>query len=292
MDYNKFFDKINLCNEGRCLFYKLNERLSVPSFKRSVYDGYDAFKKGNETFEHYVFDFASKENVLPEEMHLYLTVIYAEGALIKMEKLGIPDEYFYGSFHYVAVNCSELIKKRGICGLDIFELPWFRYSLEADLYYLGRLEYQIAKSEYDVDFGEYSIKKGDRVLFVHIPGNKPLTEEACTDSYSKALEFFGKYYGMEKLPCFCYTWILQPWIADVLSPTSNVIKFKNTFKLLETIQSIPHTFRFIFEDQYENIDDYPTDKPLRKVAVERRKNNEFIGYGVGVRLVTKDTYSK
>ena len=290
MDYNLFFDKINLPKEGRDLFWKINERISNDSFKSRVLDGYEAFKCGNEAFEAFVCSFAADEGLLPEEMHLYLTIIYAEAAKAQMNERGIPDSYFYGSFHGVGVNCALTLRKTGVVGLEMFELPWFRYSLNSELYLLGRLEFQVAKSEYDVEFEGYSVKKGDTVLFVHIPGSEPLTEEACKSSYLMALDFFGTYYGMKKLACFCYTWILQPWIADVLPPDCNVIKFKNSFKLLETIQSIPHTFRFIFDDQYDNIDDYPTDKPLRKAAVERRKNNEFIGYGVGVRLVTAETF--
>lgn len=290
MDYKIFFDKINLQKEGRDLFWKINERLCDSAFKSRIYEGFEKFKLGNESFERFLMSFSSEQNILPEQMHLYLTILYAENAKNKMETLGISDEYFFGCFHGVGTNCEKTLKKTGVVGLEMFELPWFRYSINAELFLLGRLEFQLARSEYDVDFGDYKVKKGDTVLFVHIPGSAPLTEEACKDSYLKAIDFFGTYYGMKNLPCFCYTWILQPWIADVVSSSSNIIKFKNSFRLLETVQSIPHTFRFIFDDQYDNIDDYPTDKPLRKAAVERRKNNEFIGYGVGVRLINKETF--
>lgn len=287
MDYNKFFSEIGLCDEGISTFKKIHKRISDCNFKASLYEGYKAFKAGNDEFEKFVLSFAKKETLFPEELHLYLTVIYAEAAYDKICELGIDVKHFYASFKDVATNCAKTKEKTGIAGLEIFELPWFRYSLNAELYLLGRLQFQVAKSEYSIEIDGYTVNKGDTVLFVHVPGSEPLTEEACNASYLSALDFFGKHFKMDKLVCFCYSWLLQPWVAEILSPTSNIVKFQKTFKLIETIQSIPHTFRFIFKDQFENVEDYPTDNPLRRTAVARRKSGELVGYGVGVRVITK-----
>ena len=290
MDYCKFFKEIDLCGEGVATFFKIHTKISDSDFKKSLYDGYDAFCKGNECFEKFVLEFAAREGFPAEEMHLYLTVIYAEAAYGLMKARGIPEEHFYRSFKDVARNCKKQIDETGIAGLEMFELPWFRYSIEANIYLLGRLQFQVAKSEYDYKIDGCEIKKGDTVLFVHVPGSDPLTEEACSAAYGMALDFFGKYYGMEKLICFCYSWLLQPWVEDVLAPTTNIIKFKKTFELIETNRSIPHTFRFIFKEQSDNFDDYPTDNSLRRTAVERAKRGDLVGYGVGVRVVTSSNF--
>ena len=290
IDYSKLFEKIGLNQEGVKLFFDINTRIKNEEFRNQVILGYDAFLAGNEAFEKFVRAFAEKENLDAEQMHLYLTVIYSEGAYNKMKERGIEDEHFYNSFKDVARNCAIVTEKTGKAGLEMFELPWFKYSLDANLYLLGRLQFQVAKSEYDITEDGFEIKKGDTVLFVHVPGTAPLTEEACNSSYKSALDFFGKYYGMSALPCFCYSWLLQPWLGEVLPEKTNIMKFKSTYKLIETIQSIPHTFRFIFDEQCDDPKLYPTDNPLRKLAVERLVRGDFIGYGVGVRIVTDKSF--
>ena len=74
-------------------------------------------------------------------MHLYLTILYAENAKNKMETLGISDEHFFGSFHGVGTNCEKTLKKTGVIGLEMFELPWFRYSINDEFFYLEGLNF-------------------------------------------------------------------------------------------------------------------------------------------------------
>ena len=188
-------------------------------------------------------------------------------------------------------NISDLCrgeeKKSGVYGIAPFDIPWFRYHFTTTLFQIGRLQYQIAKSEYDLEIDGISVKKGDTVIFLHIPGSAPFTPEICEESYSLALDFFKKYYGMDSLICFCYSWILQPWIKDTVSPHSNIASFSSTFRLLETKESLWHTFNFIFPNECDRLEDYPADTSVRRAALERKRNDKQIGYGVGVRVVRK-----
>ena len=291
MDYNKLFSGIGLSSEGVEIFYALHSRIGEEKFKNCVTEAYAAFQKGNDAFTEYIRSFSEAEDILPEPLLLYLHILFSEVAYNELSKLGIGEEYFYSSLLDLEEKCAHNKEEHGVYGVPVDEIPWFRYAMTATIFQLGRLQFQIAKSEYDIEIDGVSIRKGDTCYFVHVPGHAPLTEQACRESYEMALDFFGKYYGAENLMCFCYSWLLQPWIADVLKPDCNIIKFKNTFRLIETIESIPHTFRFIFPKQYEHLEDYPTDKPLRRAAVDRRKNGELVGYGVGVRLINKGVFA-
>ena len=108
MDYKIFFDKINLPKEGRELFWKINERLCDPAFKTRIYEGFEKFKLGNESFERFLMSFSSEQNILPEQMHLYLTILYAENAKNKMKALGISDEHFFGVSMALALTAKKL----------------------------------------------------------------------------------------------------------------------------------------------------------------------------------------
>ena len=291
MDYNKLFSNIALSREGVDIFNSLHSRIGNEEFKKGVARAYEAFKKGNDEFTEYALSFSKLWGDLPEHTLLYLHIIFSEAAYKELLSRGIGEEYFYSSLADLDEKCSHNKQEHGIYGIPAFEIPWFRYAMCATIFKLGRLQFQIAKSEYDINIDGVSIAKGDTCYFVHVPSGEPLTEESCLASYKTALEFFTKYYGVENMMCFCYSWLLQPWLDGVLRPDTNIIKFKNSFRLIETIESIPHTFRFIFMKQHESLDDYPTDNPLRKTAVDRRKRGEFIGYGVGVRLINKDLFA-
>ena len=289
MNYNKLFSGIGLSPEGVEIFNAYHSRIADKSFKEKVIEAYGAFKQGNGAFSEYALSFAKQEGVPAEQLLLYLHLVFSEAAYKELQLLGIEEKYFYSSLYDLEGKCAHNKEEHGIYGIPVDHIPWFRYAMIATIFTLGRLQFQIAKSEYDVEIDGVSIKKGDTCYFVHVPAGGPLTEQACLESYKRALEFFGKYYGVENMMCFCYSWLLQPWIDDVLKPDTNIIKFKSTFRLIETVESIPHTFNFIFPKQYESLEDYPTDNALRQAAVDRRRKGELVGYGVGVRLINKDT---
>jgi hypothetical protein len=176
-----------------------------------------------------------------------------------------------------------------VYGIAVADSAWYRYALEGNMFRFGRLQFQLARSEYSLVEDGLEIKTGDPVVFVHVPAGDSLSEEVCNASYKAALPFFKKHFGFDRLPCFCYSWLLQPWLDDVLAPHTNIIKFKATYRLIETIYSVNHTFMFIFPRSHNALDDYPVDNPLRREAIRRRRENEFIGYGVGVRVVGEDS---
>ena len=111
-------------------------------------------------------------------------------------------------------------------------------------------------------------------------------------SYERALAFAGKHFGVEKMICFCYSWTLQPWLLEKLDAETNIIKYQKSYEIIETIESLPHMFPFIFPKEYENLEDYPTDTTLRRVAIERKRKGGTIGYGVGVKLITKEMFER
>ena len=289
MNYEELLEKLNIDEEGRIIFRTLHYRTERDDFRQSIRDAYDAFLGGNDAFRAYVVSFAKDEYVPAEHMNLYLTIVLSEPARDKLRSMGMDDEVFYDSLSDVNSVCLRYKAKAGIYGIDVNDANWYRYALEGTMFRFGRLQFQLAKSEYSLVEDGVEIKRGEPVLFVHVPAGDSLSEEACNASYKAALPFFKKYFGFECLPCFCYSWLLQPWLDGVLAPNTNIINFKATYRLIETIYSVNHTFMFIFPGSYATVDDYPVDNPLRREAIRRLRENEFIGYGVGVRIVREDT---
>ena len=285
LDYLKLMDEIGISDSERELFCALEAKRTDPAFEAAIAEGRRAFREGNESFEAFILNFADREGLEPERIQLYLTLLYSDTPYEKFRSRGMDDSVFYEMMKDVTDKCEANLTVGGIYGLPVPEIPWFRYHLSGILFRLGRFQYQIAKSEYDLELDGYRISKGDTCFFVHVPGGEPLVPEVCERSYREAQSFFKQYFGADVMFCFCYSWLLQPWLADVLSESSNIMRFSRTYRLIETIESIPHTFRFIFPKQHDCLDDYPTDNPLRREAISRRRRGEPVGYGVGVRLL-------
>lgn len=283
MDYQKLFQNIEMPEYVQKEYYLFVDTIT----ETDILEMKKVYARGNECFENYVVTQAKVRNIEPEKMNLYMTLCLYENAYEIYKRRGTDEKIIYATAKNIADISKQYADSTGIYGIPLFEIPWFRYHLDAIIFQLGRLQYQIAKSEYEVEIGGVKIAKGESCFFVHIPRGEPLTPEICEESYRLAYTFFKVNYSIEKMVCFCYSWLFQPWLREVLSEGSNIIRFQKSYKVLELIESVEHAFRFIFPQLYENIDDYPINNKLQRVAIERKKCGESIGYGVGIKLITE-----
>lgn len=91
---------------------------------------------------------------------------------------------------------------------------------------------------------------GCEIIEVHITGRGAggaFTEDACRDSYRQALGFFPRIYPGEEFPLFtCYSWLLDPALAGILSPESNIVRFQKAYHLLPMRGGDEQTFDLAF----------------------------------------------
>ncbi len=116
---------------------------------------------------------------------------------------------------------------QGVAGT--FHPDWYEDMLRRGIFALGRLQFQPRLSPLDYEGERLTLKKGDPVLFVHIPEAGPLRPEDCLDSYRRAFAFFPKIRVGGVLPLLCDSWLLYPGNADFLPPTSNIEAFRRSF---------------------------------------------------------------
>ena len=183
--------------------------------------------------------------------------------------------------------CTQVCyERRGIYGIDqnVYR-RWQRYALDGTLFRLGRLEFQLVDIDYDIDVEGLRVPAGTTVLSVHIPRYLPLDEGACEKSYTWAREFFREIYGMEKCVFICGSWLLHPWMQEVLPESSAIIRFQKKFKLYWVEQNVAAAVGWIFPNcKDKDISQYPTDTSLRRAAVQRIREGGTIGVAHGVRL--------
>ena len=97
---------------------------------------------------------------------------------------------------------------------------------------------------------ELLITPGDQMIEVHIPGQSSggrLAWEECAESYRQAVEFFARHYQDTTFTCFtCWSWLLDPQLALILSPGSNIVRFQSTFHLLPVVGSDAQCYDLAF----------------------------------------------
>ncbi len=285
MDFEKLFDGMELSSDGRKSFYELYARRNEPEFSASVAEAFEVYEKGDVEFGEYIAAFATKQNVPAAVLTLYIYMLMCEKSISFYNEKGIDVNIFYATMRDVTEQCECNLKNDGVYGIpQVIYRRWFRRYIGCEIFRLGRFNFQVSESIYDTEIEGIVVKKGDPCISVHIPGGSGLAEDVCEESYALAREFFKKYFGMETPIFFCYSWLIQPWLAEELSGDSSIVKFQSKYKIIDFVDDPGDMLRWVFPETCENPEDYPEDTSVRRAAKARIIRGDIIGYGSGVRV--------
>ncbi|MGN6741701.1 MAG: acyltransferase domain-containing protein, partial [Amnibacterium sp.] len=106
----------------------------------------------------------------------------------------------------------------GAFGVDTYQ--WMTLPFTGNLYWLGRLQYNLMQ------------RADGWQLSTHIPETGPLTPESVDDSFAQAAAFFARCFPDYPTSRFhCGSWLLDPQLAEVLKPESNMVRFQKRWTL-------------------------------------------------------------
>jgi hypothetical protein len=146
----------------------------------------------------------------------------------------------------------------GEFGLHTYE--WLQTAFGGNLYWLGRLQFNL------VQHG------GDWMLSTHIPESGPLTPEAVDDAFEQATAFFAEHFPEYPTRLFhCGSWLLDPQLAEVLRPESNMVRFQQRWRLEgEPVPADEDAVFFVFRRRGE-IDRgaLPRETSLQRAILDR-----------------------
>jgi hypothetical protein len=87
-------------------------------------------------------------------------------------------------------------------------------------FWLGRLAFNLMRLD------------GRWVLDTHIPESGPLTPASVDASAARARVLFGRCFAdLPATELHCYSWLLDPHLAEVLPADSNLVRFQQRWKL-------------------------------------------------------------
>jgi len=157
-----------------------------------------------------------------------------------------------------------------------FDVPiWMFAVLSGSLYQLGRLQFDLRRWRP----GEIrpAGDTGPWVLDVHIPASGPLTPATVTESFDRAVAFFGEHFPEQRIRfAVCASWLLDPTLGEHLSQASNMVAFQRQFVPYgepqdDELDAVYFTFG---QRSLDNLDRLPRSSSLQRLVLNRLQSGE------------------
>jgi len=107
-------------------------------------------------------------------------------------------------------------------------------------------------------------------LSVHITDfSGPLSPSACDAAFAQVKPFFDAWFPETPARiAVCISWMLDPQLDEYMSPTSNIVQFKNRFTLAYTPNANNRgILQFVFGMLDAEIDELPQATSLERAVV-------------------------
>jgi hypothetical protein len=168
-----------------------------------------------------------------------------------------------------------------------FVPAWYRGFFKLNLFGFEKLQFEVISFRREYQKNGVVLTPESKVLNTHIPrtGTK-LDPESLRASYRKGAAFFRKHFGMDTPVFVCNSWFLFPKNREVLSPSSNLLRFMSDFEIAEwgEYQDYEQVWR-LFDKNYESdVDKLPQDTSLRKAYADWIRLGKKTGWGYGVKV--------
>ena len=136
------------------------------------------------------------------------------------------------------------------------EIAWLHNHFTGRLLALGRLQYRFETFPAEfVPLVPDGAAPGPEspVLSVHIPASGPLAPEDCARSFAEAAGFFPRHYPDRAVRgLVCYSWLLDPALADYLPAQSNIVSFQRRFDVFALPVADDAPFRALFPEAWSD----------------------------------------
>ena len=215
---------------------------------------------------------------------LLIAVCMSRGAKKRFAEKGFGEEIFINSFLDLKYKLEECKLVKGIKGS--FVAGWFGGWFNLSLLALGRLQFEKINFPYNYEKNGKTLKKGDKVISVHIPRTgTPFTPEECDKAFKMAAEIYSKEIDGDVV-FFCGSWLMYPPLIEELDDRSNTKKFAKRFELIEVrdnaVGDHPDAWRLFDCDYNGDINSLDTSTGLRAAFVRMLKKKNVSGDGVGI----------
>ena len=130
---------------------------------------------------------------------------------------------------------------------------------------------------------EKVLKTGDDVLSVHIPKDGKMTPALVDEAFCLAEDFFARYYPEKKFVAYvCSSWLLNTDMQAFLSPETNMMQFRNRFRVvLTTVNTYSLHWHVFGIEQFLPLDEMQPVNPFQRNVLDWVKSGKVLYNGYG-----------
>jgi hypothetical protein len=133
-----------------------------------------------------------------------------------------------------------------------------------------------------------ALKAGDYLLDMHIPGGGGFTPEKCRESMAGAVAFFSRHFPEQPFVGLgCMSWILNPDIAEIYRPDSNMVLWQREMYLFPIMCSGRDGLFFLFARDDIDPATAPRDTSMRRAFLDWIESGRHLKAG-GAFMLTED----
>ncbi|NLE45647.1 MAG: DUF5596 domain-containing protein [Chloroflexi bacterium] len=136
------------------------------------------------------------------------------------------------------------------------------------------------------------LARGAKILEVHIPKGDRLTSKSCWESYNWAVQFYADLCPETRFMALtCESWILDPQLRRMLSPSANIVRFQNDYHQYPVpfISDGDDIFDYVFDGRPADLATAPRDTRLRRAVLDHLAAGGWMQFSGGFMLLDPDT---
>ncbi|WP_136640295.1 acyltransferase domain-containing protein [Subtercola vilae] len=185
---------------------------------------------------------------------------------------GIPEQVTRDTLADVGRHLAISRRVTGEFSLQTWR--WLTHHFTVRIFALGRLQFALQRTDLEA---AGAITPGDWVLAVHIPEQGPLLPSLVDESLAAARSFFPRFFGDRPVTVVtCDSWMLDPFLLDRVSATSNVGAFVRRFTPLgHSTDGHTDALYFVFRTRdLDRLSELPRDTSLQRAVLDRLELGE------------------
>lgn len=215
---------------------------------------------------------------------LMIFILFSKHLRALYRERGISDRIWFDSMSDLKWKLWECKAVKGSWGS--FVAGWFPGFFNLTRFALGRLQFEIVEFDGEYEKDGKKLKKGDKVVNVHIPRTlTPLDKESRDDAYAQAAEFFSGMTDSAPIAFVCSSWLLYPEAEKILPAHSNIRGFMADYDIIRSKvdeEGDYHNMWRLFDMDFTgDFKDYPEDSSLRRAYKKFLLDGNRTGSGYG-----------
>lgn len=240
-----------------------------------------AFVVSNYLFDSNKYNWNRNFNRNVEDM--FAAVVLLSGYkqhIANMQRLNFDNVQIEKHKHRIYECCTIGLDTYGLSYMQDSQLKWGNIFVNAHIYEIGRLQFEVNKYEYNIE--DFDMKD-EFCVDVHIPRGGKLDNSLVEKSLIAAQNILPKIYKelSRKPKFFLFSWLLSREVNDLLPENSNIKMFSNRFKIIKnwSSSSINH---FLFNKYDWDVKNFPENTSLQKIIKQKLLDNEKFYDAIGV----------